>query len=123
MTPKQKEWVDKASYIQLLDRWRNAPIGDSIFIDDIENYYQEAMKKKRISDEEHTKASKQIGWDTEAIEGSFKKTRYLSPRGHEVTIIRTTEDTITLMVYDNPSDPHEWTTTRQNFEKNYKVIQ
>lgn len=63
MTPKQKEWVDKASYLQLLDRWRNAPIGDSIFIDDTENYYQEAMKKKRISDEEHTKASKQIGWD------------------------------------------------------------
>lgn len=41
------------------------------------------------------------------------KTRYLSPRGHEVTIIRTTEDTITLMVYDNLNDPHEWTTTRQ----------
>lgn len=50
------------------------------------------------------------------------KQRYLSPRGHEVTIIRETDSSVTLMVYDNPNDPHEWTTTKQNFEKNYKPL-
>ena len=57
------------------------------------------------------------------------KQQYISPKGHKVTIIRETKDTITLLVYpkqlfdsDNLSDPHEWTTTRQNFEKNYIPI-
>ena len=50
------------------------------------------------------------------------KQHYISPKGHKVTIIRETESSVTLMVYDNPNDPHEWTTTRQNFEKNYIPI-
>ena len=50
------------------------------------------------------------------------KQQYISPKGHKVTIIRETESSVTLMVYDNPNDPHEWTTTRQNFEKNYILI-
>lgn len=50
------------------------------------------------------------------------KQQYISPKGHKVTIIRETESSVTLMVYDNPNDPHEWTTTRQNFEKNYIPI-
>lgn len=57
------------------------------------------------------------------------KQQYISPKGHKVTIIRETESSVTLMVYpkqsfdsDNLSDPHEWTTTRQNFEKNYILI-
>ena len=50
------------------------------------------------------------------------KQQYISPKGHKVTIIRETESSVTLMVYDNLNDPHEWTTTRQNFEKNYIPI-
>ena len=50
------------------------------------------------------------------------KQHYISPKGHKVTIIRETESSVTLMVYDNLNDPHEWTTTRQNFEKNYIPI-
>lgn len=53
------------------------------------------------------------------------KQQYISPKGHKVTIIRETENTITLLVYPKQSfdsDPHEWTTTRQNFEKNYTLI-
>lgn len=45
---------------------------------------------------------------------------YLSPQGHKCTILRTTENTVTLLVYDNPNDPHEWTTNLDNFKKNYK---
>lgn len=63
MTPKQKEWIDNATYRQLLDRWRNASIGDSIFLNEAGTYYEQTMKKKRISDEAHTQASKEIGWD------------------------------------------------------------
>ena len=51
-----------------------------------------------------------------------KKPRYLSPRGKEVEIIRETENSVTLMVYDNPTDPHEWTTTKDNFANNYTPI-
>lgn len=51
-----------------------------------------------------------------------RKPRWLSPRGIEVEIIRTTVNSVTLMVYDNPNDPHEWTTTLDNFTNNYKPI-
>lgn len=51
-----------------------------------------------------------------------KKPRFLSPRGKEVEIIRKTENSVTLMVYDNPTDPHEWTTTLNNFANNYTPI-
>lgn len=51
-----------------------------------------------------------------------KKPRWLSPRGIEVEMIRETANSVTLMVYDNPSDPHEWTTTLDNFANNYTPI-
>lgn len=51
-----------------------------------------------------------------------KKVSYLSPQGHTCKMIRATENTVTLLIYDNPNDPHEWTTTIDNFCKNYKAI-
>lgn len=45
---------------------------------------------------------------------------YITPRNNECKILRETTDTVTLMIYDNPNDPKEWTTTKRNFEKNYK---
>lgn len=59
---------------------------------------------------------------TDAFRRSEKKARYLSPQGNECKIIRTTENTVTLLIYDNLEDPHEWTTTIENFTKNYKAI-
>jgi len=61
-TNKMKDWIDNASYSKLLERWRNAPSGDPIFIGDIGIYYAKTMAKKRPSDSEHTKISKEIGW-------------------------------------------------------------
>lgn len=58
-----KEWIDKATYEELLRHIRFAPLGDRLFIGDIGKYFRESMAAKRGSDAEHTAASKRIGWD------------------------------------------------------------
>lgn len=60
----QKEWIDNASYEQLLSRWRFAPVGDPMFQGETGKYYEEIMsiKRKKIGDAAHTRASKNIGW-------------------------------------------------------------
>ena len=45
MTDEQKEWMDNASYYTLLDKWRNAPVGDKVFIGEAGKYYADAMNK------------------------------------------------------------------------------
>ena len=62
---EMKNWVDNASYEQLLSRWRFAPDGDLMFQGEIGNYYTEVMKKRReeVGNEEHVRASKSIGWE------------------------------------------------------------
>ena len=51
-----------------------------------------------------------------------RKLSYKSHRGYECKIIRSTESTVTLLIYDNPNDPHEWTTSIDNFIKNYVLV-
>jgi len=65
VSEEDKEWIDNATYKELLYRWRNAPAGDSIFDRSSESssYYALAMNEKRISDANHTATSKAIGWD------------------------------------------------------------
>jgi len=65
MTPTQKEWIDNASYEALLRRWRFAPVGDPMLQGDTGDYYSKVMSQRRaeVGDEEHTAASKRIGWD------------------------------------------------------------
>jgi hypothetical protein len=62
MTPEQKEWIDTASYHQLLKHWRFAPCGDPMFIGEAGNYYSEVIMERRqhIGPEEHTRISKLI---------------------------------------------------------------
>lgn len=64
MDPKIKEWIDNASYEELLRKWRFAPIGDPMFIDETGEYYYDVMreKKNQLSHEEAVQASKNIGW-------------------------------------------------------------
>lgn len=59
-----KEWIDNASYQELLGRWRSAPAGSPWFQDEVGQYYSEAMKKKRSETPpgEQVAASKAIGW-------------------------------------------------------------
>ena len=65
MSPKQKEWIDNATYIQLLERWRYSPTGDLMFEGDTSQYYSETMRRKRneVGEEAHVAASKLIGWN------------------------------------------------------------
>lgn len=60
-----KAWIDGASYETLLERWRNAPVGDPAFQGDAGAYYRDAMAKKKaeVGQDEHVRASKSIGWD------------------------------------------------------------
>lgn len=63
MTPDIKQWIDSASYEQLLEKWRTAPVGSPFFQDEAGKYYSKIMKEKReqVGDAAHTAASKSIG--------------------------------------------------------------
>lgn len=64
MTDEEKKWIDDASYIELLRRWRTAPSGDPMFQGDTGAYYQKIMlkRKREIGQAGHVQASKEIGW-------------------------------------------------------------
>lgn len=57
-------WIDEADYDSLLKRWRFAPIGSVWFQGKVGEHFAETMKRRRaeIGDEEHTAASKRVGW-------------------------------------------------------------
>ncbi len=63
MTSEQRKWIDNASYINLLRRWREAPVGDLMFLNDTGKYYEKVLKEKRaeVGNAEHVRASKAIG--------------------------------------------------------------
>lgn len=59
------QWINRASYEDLLRRWRFSPPGDEIFQGDVGVYYIKAMKEKReaIGHEATINASKRVGWE------------------------------------------------------------
>ncbi len=64
MTIEQmKEWIDNASYGQLLARWRFAPAGSPWFQGELGDYYAQAMDKSRRETDngECVRASKALG--------------------------------------------------------------
>ena len=62
MNEQTKQWIDNASYQDLLAKWRFAPIGDPMFQGETGEYYSKVMfvKKKEC---DHVQASKNVGWD------------------------------------------------------------
>jgi len=61
---KMKDWIDSASYEQLLRRWRNAPIGSPWCHGEVGDYFEEVLYRKREEDPAaHVAASKSIGWE------------------------------------------------------------
>lgn len=65
MTEEQMQnWIDSASYEQLLSKWRFEPVGSPWFQGDIGQYFAKAMQKKReeTSYEEQVITSKTLGW-------------------------------------------------------------
>jgi len=63
MTDEQKAWIDAASYQELLQRWRNAPVGAPMFQGDTGDYYAKVMaeKKAKVGPDAAVAASKAIG--------------------------------------------------------------
>ncbi len=65
LTDERKATIDRKSYEQLLDGWRNAPIGDPWFQDETGDYWAKRMSDLRNrpgGNDEHVTASKSIGW-------------------------------------------------------------
>lgn len=61
---EMKQWIDNATYEQLLNRWRFAPVGSPWFLGDIGKYYSDVMFRKRDEDlDGAVQASKNIGWE------------------------------------------------------------
>jgi len=61
---EMKQWIDNASYRELLSKWRFSKTGNLFFQGEIGDYYTKVMRRKRaeVGDAEHTRASKAIGW-------------------------------------------------------------
>jgi hypothetical protein len=64
MTAEQREWIDNASYEELLRRWRHAPIGDPMFQGEAGKYYSEVMARRKAEGGQAAAvaASKRVGW-------------------------------------------------------------
>ncbi len=58
MTQDEKQWIDNASYEELLGRWRRLPSGSSWFIGETGEYYSKVMARKR------SKAERRIRWQS-----------------------------------------------------------
>lgn len=66
MTAKDEEmikWIDKATYYDLLSRWRFAPAGDPFFTGEVGKHYEKVMRERReeVGNEEHVRISKALG--------------------------------------------------------------
>lgn len=63
--PKYKEWIDNASFEDLLRKNRFAPVGDPMMLDATGEYFLEVMnqRKKEVGEAEAVATSKRIGWD------------------------------------------------------------
>jgi hypothetical protein len=63
MTPKQKRWIDNASYETLLSKWRFAKAGNPLFLGKCGAYYKKVLIEKKNADPDGAvSASKRIGW-------------------------------------------------------------
>jgi hypothetical protein len=60
---KMMEWIDNATYEQLLKKWRHAPSGDPFFTGKVGSYYSKKIRRKReeVGNSAHIVASKNIG--------------------------------------------------------------
>jgi hypothetical protein len=65
LTPENKAYIDNLSYVQLLSRWRFAPMGDPWFQDETGRYWGERMAQLQDEpggNDRHVSASKYLGW-------------------------------------------------------------
>lgn len=62
-----KAWIDRATYTQLLAKWRYASAGDPFFSGEVGQYYKQVMARRRqeIGQDAAVRASKAVGWHVE----------------------------------------------------------
>lgn len=65
LSEENKKYIDSLSYFDLLERWRNAPVGWAYFMGETGDYWAARMKELRSKEGNaaHVQASKTIGWD------------------------------------------------------------
>ena len=60
---EMRNWIDNASYEQLLSKWRFAPVGDPLLQGEMGDHYAAEFARRRNEDPaRHVRASKKIGW-------------------------------------------------------------
>ena len=61
---EMRQWIDQASYVQLLKRWRFASTISPWTEGNLGQYFKEELFKKKdaLSPEEQIAASKAVGW-------------------------------------------------------------
>ncbi len=62
LTPELKAEIDRLSYVELLCRWRFAPVGDIMFQGQSGEYFGARMAILRAAGADHIGASKLVGW-------------------------------------------------------------
>lgn len=62
MTKEEKEWIDKASYRELIHKWRYEPTMSGYFAGERGEYFAKVLKEKGAGCD-HVAASKDIGWE------------------------------------------------------------
>lgn len=64
MTNAQRQWIDNATYKELLKLWRFAESGSEWFQGDTGKHFAEVMQKRRVEagHDGATQASREIGW-------------------------------------------------------------
>lgn len=62
---EMKQWIDNATYVELLGKWRSLAIGNPFFQGEVGEYFAKIMREKRecLSHNEQVSASKLIGWE------------------------------------------------------------
>lgn len=63
MTKEQKDWINSASYSQLLRIWRFSQSGNPLLQGEAGDYFADRMSKLKEEDPDGAvKASKMLGW-------------------------------------------------------------
>lgn len=62
---ERKQWIDNATYEELLKLWRHEPMGSPWFTLDIGDYFADKMfsKKDNLPVEQQVEISKRVCWD------------------------------------------------------------
>lgn len=62
MTEDQREWIDTATYEQLLRRWRFAAAGDLMFQGEVGEHFAKTMAQRKAEHPDPARVSKEVGW-------------------------------------------------------------